>query len=256
MLQQNYYLYCECGKFNHRMFDSRDYFGFCIFIPAFTATATPPSVCAGTASNISAGVSAGAFSVASIPYAPHPVPGTGVTTLVHSGIHDVAPSITSIAFDDEGWFNLPIGFNFNFFGVNNTVFHVSSNGNIQFGNTANFSTSFTPGAVPSTALPNNFVGLFWQDLYLAATGTIRYWVDGAAPNRVLVVEFLDVPGYQTVGDQSGQILLYESTGVIETHLGTVTDATHVKVDGGRRCYRYHRLRGSRQKRYCLVAYLL
>ncbi len=196
-------------------------------------TATPSAICPGGSSNLSTGVVNGNFAVSSIAWAPHPVPASGVTTLTHSGVQDVPLSTGSL--DDGGWFNQPIGFNFNFFNTIYSSFHVSTNGNIQFdANTANFSTSFSPGTVPSTNLPNAFVGWDWQDLYfttLGSTAKLRYWVDGTTPNRVLVVDYDSVPGFTTVGLQKGQILLYETTGVVETHLTLVTDNSHVKVCG-------------------------
>ncbi|MBK7389562.1 MAG: hypothetical protein IPI23_11015 [Bacteroidetes bacterium] len=191
--------------------------------PAFNAQATPPNVCTGGSTELSSGVSSANFAVSSIAYDAIPVPPTA-TVLCNGGVATTPLSTGNL--DDGGWYNIPIGFNLNYFGNINTTFNVSTNGNIQFGATGSFSTSYTPGAIPTTAVPNNFVAMCWSDIYLTGSGTIRYFTTGSTPNRICVIDWSNCVFYNSgnpgLGSVGGQILLYETTGVVEVHLTTAT----------------------------------
>jgi hypothetical protein len=92
-------------------------------LPTATVTTTASGVCPGTPATINSGLSAGNFSVTSIPYAPFVVPATA-TTLVTGGT--ATPALSGGTLDDGGWAGIPIGFNFNYFGTNfNTIAAVS-----------------------------------------------------------------------------------------------------------------------------------
>ncbi len=201
--------------------------------PAFTSTATPSSICQGSSSTLSSGVSATNFSVSPITYSPAtPV---NPVVLTHNGVADVPLSTGTL--DDGGWYNLPVGFNFNFFGNIYSTVNISTNGNIQLGATANFSTSFTPGAIPSTTVPNNFVAICWSDFDLRAASssvaTVQYYTLGSSPNRVFVVQFINAgfynAGVAVTGNMTGQALFYETTGVVEVHL---TQSNGLATTGG------------------------
>ncbi len=185
--------------------------------PTVIPTATPATVCTGSTSTLSSGVSSLSFSVAPTSYAFVTSP-PSPTFLCNNGVQSTTLSTGSL--DDGGWFNVPIGFNFNYFGTTYTTVNVSTNGNIQFGATSNFSTSFTPGSIPNTAVPNNFIAVCWSDLLLTTTGTVRYFVTGTSPNRKFVVEY-NGPFYNVgspIGNLTGQVWLFETTGQVEIHL--------------------------------------
>ncbi|MGH7598846.1 MAG: hypothetical protein ACREOI_21030, partial [bacterium] len=57
----------------------------------------------------------------------------------------------------------PIGFTFNFYGVNHTEFYIASNGLIGFGSTTGFH-KFTNVQPPVTTSPNNIIAWLWDDL--------------------------------------------------------------------------------------------
>ncbi len=198
--------------------------------PAFNAVATPATMCLGASTVLSSGVSSANFSVNSIAYGAMAVPGSGVTTLCEAGANVTTPSTVSISLDDQIWGSQPIGFSFNFFGNTYNTVNISSNGNLQF--TTN-NTTYTPGSLPNTTV-TNFIAPFWTDLYVALPATpgygiIRYWVSGSAPNRIFVCDFTNC-GHYNIGSTpvayfTGQVWMYETTGIVETHLGPITGNT-------------------------------
>ena len=112
---------------------------------------------------------------------------------------------------------MPIGFDFNYFGINYTQFAISTNGNIQLGdgsgglNNPTYSTAFTDISIPNTANPNNMIALAWDD-WLISAGQINYGIIGTAPSRKLVVCFNTTGRGSGLSDTlDGQIVLEETT---------------------------------------------
>jgi gliding motility-associated-like protein len=142
------------------------------------------------------------YLVENIPFAPAPVGGTSV----------------SLSDDSQaGPFN--IGFTFCFFGNSYTQFWIGSNGWISF--SAGQPNTFTSAAIPSTAgtVPKNCIMGPWQDWHPGIGGQIRYQTIGTAPCRRLVVTWSNVPMYSCTSLQGTfQIIIYESTNVIENHI--------------------------------------
>ena len=148
----------------------------------------------------------GNYTVSSIPYA----------SFTSNGWNNVALG------DDDLSSALPIGFNFNFFGNNYSSFKISSNGFISFG--TNTSNGCCIGqTLPNSTAANNLVALFWEDLAPNLGGSIRYLTRGTAPNRELIVEFLNVPHYGGGNNVSGQVRLNEATNVIEVYVANQPD---------------------------------
>ena len=128
---------------------------------------------------------------------------TGTTSLITTGADDAASTVTGI------------GFTFTFDGVAYTQFSASTNGLIRLGATVVGATTYGIGQA-SQALIAPFAG----DLEMKSSGKIHFKLIGTAPNRTLVVEFLemglDYTGtFTTPGDGSFQARLYESSNVIE-----------------------------------------
>lgn len=142
------------------------------------------------------------YLVENIPFAPAPVGGTTV----------------SLSDDSQaGPFN--IGFTFCFFGNSYTQFWLGSNGWISF--SAGQPNTFTSTPIPSTAgtVPKNCIMGPWQDWHPGIGGQIRYQTLGTAPCRRLVVSWTNVPMYSCTSLQGTfQIIIYESTNVIENHI--------------------------------------
>ncbi len=123
--------------------------------------------------------------------------------------------------DDAASALAPIGFDFWFDGVRQTIFSANANGLMKLGPVA-VTTAFSNGITTTTNQPN--ICPYWDDLWLGSNGKIHYKVIGSAPNRKLVVEWQNeqVPRVATATTGAGtfQAWLYESSGKIEFVYGT------------------------------------
>jgi hypothetical protein len=129
--------------------------------------------------------------------------------------------------DDQLSGVLPIGFTFNFFGVNKTQFYISSNGFITFSPTGNGCCNGLP--VPGADGIDDIIAAAWTDL---VPGDIYYQTLGSAPNRVLVVSYTNMAHYGFGGSNTTQIKLFETSNRIEIHTTSfLTDGFHVQTQG-------------------------
>jgi hypothetical protein len=199
-------------------------------LPAATVTTTADGVCPGTSATINSGLSAGNFSSQSIPYAAI-TPPSSATTLVTGG---VATPATNLGFglDDGGWGNIPVGFNFNFFGTNYNTISVGTNGTLFFGAGGNVG-DFNFTTLPSATEPFNMVAVLAMDNNLggATGGTIKYWTDGYSPNRRFIVDYSNVKEYGDTKFSSAQAIFYETTGIVEVHVTSSTNIDQNKLVG-------------------------
>jgi trimeric autotransporter adhesin len=128
---------------------------------------------------------------------------SGTTQLVASDLDDNSSSATAI------------GFTFQLMANPYTQFVASSNGIIQLGASALSTTAYTLAG--SVASPR--IGALAADLRTGSTGKVHYKLVGTAPNRCLVVEFLNMSltyvGSPGSNDGTYQVRLYETTGVVE-----------------------------------------
>jgi len=167
------------------------------------------TICLGDTAQVIAATSVQAstdsYQVTSITFAPETTSGT---------------SITLTDDDVEGPF--PIGFTFQFYGINYTDFYVGSNGWLGFSSSQ--PTSYIASPIPdatSTVMPRNCIMLSWEDLNPATGGQVLYQTIGTAPNRKMVFTFDNVPyfgGTTTAGPITSQVVLYEGSNVIDNHI--------------------------------------
>lgn len=147
------------------------------------------------------------YSVYPIPYNPDPFT-----------IGNVVPGVSS---DDIFSGIIPIGFTFNYYGLNYTNVCVGSNGVLTFndslaGTYCDWSTTFFPTVVNGL---KNAIMAPWQDIHPGLGGTIKYAVNGSAPFRRFVVSYYQIPMFSCTSlTFSQQIILYETTNIIETHI--------------------------------------
>ena len=171
---------------------------------AVTVTKNPTSVCVGGITTLTA--SGGTTSSLPSAYAFSGSTGT------YNAITGTTLGATAIG-DDVGIGNLPIGFTFNYNGVDQTVFAASSNGLLLLGNTTVALTGFSSNALASTA---NVISPLWDDNNTTG-GSIIYSTTGTAPNRVLTVQWTGMhvagSGSSTNPTINMQALLYESGNV-------------------------------------------
>jgi len=134
---------------------------------------------------------------------------TGTTTLVAANLDDTASALTSIGFD------------FYFQGVRYTQFGVNDNGNIRLGAASQTSTPYQPLA--QAGIP--IITAYGADQRTHLTGKVHFKVIGAAPNRTLVIEWLNSQANFNAGgtaDLTYQVRLNETTGIIEFVYGVMT----------------------------------
>ncbi|MBL8756939.1 MAG: hypothetical protein JNK35_00750, partial [Phycisphaerae bacterium] len=84
---------------------------------------------------------------------------------------DIIFSGNPLALTDDSNVNIPIGFNFTFFGNTYDSCFVCSNGFVAFGAGSNV---FTNTAIPAAAVPNNALYALWDDLNPGAGGAVLY----------------------------------------------------------------------------------
>jgi hypothetical protein len=193
-------------------------------LPAATVTTTASGVCPGTPATINSGLSAGNFSVQCINYGWRTAP-ANAGILCQNGVKTTPPGGQADASLDDGkWGGVPIGFNFNYFGTNFSTCNVGTNGVMNFGSYATFNGaqySF-PNGLPSASSPLNTLGVLATDFYMTTSGSVKYWTEGYAPNRIFVLQFENAPGWQTDGLHTVQCHLYETIGTVEIHVQQAT----------------------------------
>ena len=132
----------------------------------------------------------------------------GTNQLVGSLIDDGQSAITNIGFD------------FWMMGTRYTQFSANSNGLIELGgNAVGIGTNVAIGSTASTP----FISAFSFDQETGASGKVHYKVIGSAPNRTLVIEWLNMQiGYgATIGDDVYQVQLSETSGAISFIYGNM-----------------------------------
>jgi len=146
-------------------------------------------------------------------------------TTFPSGPTNVTPTFTNSfigLFADDGSIGpIPIGFNFDYYCNTYTNIHICSNGFIMLDyQPFPWPTQYVHPTqnLPDPALPNGMVAFNMTDLDPGQGGTITYTTVGVAPNRMFIVTYSNVPCFSTPSDQNtGQIVFYETTNIIEIH---------------------------------------
>ena len=128
---------------------------------------------------------------------------------------DISGTGTSFTLgDDEMSAPFPMGFNFNFYGTDYSDAYVCSNGFLSF---LGGSCPFSSAPIPTAATPNGFLAGWWDDLNPSAGGSLYYETMGSAPNRVFLVEFLNVQHFSSGNPVTFEYKLFEGTNVMEVH---------------------------------------
>lgn len=106
----------------------------------------------------------------------------------------------------SSWINLP--FTWNFFGQSVNGYKVSDNGYITFDQNATVSYGSNT-AIPDPGGPNNAIYAFWDDFELNSGGVVRTWEYGAAPHRVICIQWDNVTRKSTAASVTMTLRLYE-----------------------------------------------
>ncbi|MEI6408536.1 MAG: fibronectin type III domain-containing protein [Bacteroidota bacterium] len=117
-----------------------------------------------------------------------------------------------------------IGFDFWLNGNRYTQFNATTNGLVSLSSTST-SVSGSTYVVSGGTTTTPIISAFAADLGTGTSGKTHYKVVGTAPNRTLVIEFLNMTLYWTTSytnDGTYQVRLYENTGVVEFVYGAMS----------------------------------
>ncbi|WP_396144803.1 fibronectin type III domain-containing protein [Flavobacterium sp.] len=182
----------------------------------------PDNNCVNLSANYTDSRDTSSYNVYSTPYAP-PFPFTGGTQV-------------SVNIDDVWSGDLTIPFKFCFYGVSYTSLNIGSNGVVSFNSYPAGPTcpwAFT-AQIPNTNFPIlNAIYAPYQDINPSITTppaqpNINYQVLGLAPCRVFVINFSNVAQFScgvNVGLQTSQLVLYETSNVIDIYIKDRTPCT-------------------------------
>lgn len=142
----------------------------------------------------------------------------------------------STSYDDQVSAGVPIGFNFQFFCTTYSVVYVSTNGFITFNATNatnNVSGCCSGGLIPTGTTPDCLIATAWTDLNMNTGGSITYTTVGTAPFRRFIVSYNGINHYSPSGTLpvTSQIVLYETTNVIEIHTTSKPGSSSTTTQG-------------------------
>lgn len=133
---------------------------------------------------------------------------------------------------------VPIGFPFTFYCTTYTSVLVYTNGLLQFdiGAPSTFPAGYDAAQlIPSTYSPtilNGIVAFKMDDLDPGVGGSVTYTTLGVSPNRMFVLTYSNVPIYgQAALLNTGQIVLFETTNLIEIHSGSAPLSPNLATQG-------------------------
>jgi hypothetical protein len=128
---------------------------------------------------------------------------------------------TSISLtDDDFEIGIPLGFTFNYYGMDFTTIGVGSNGWLSF----NGFNDWFPSNVPYADSYDGAIAPFARDLYPPSASYIRYQTFGTAPNRYFVVEYNNIPNCCPSGDyKTFEVIFYENSNKIKFQYLTAPD---------------------------------
>lgn len=133
--------------------------------------------------------------------------------------------------DNETKGPYPLGFTFNYFGVNYTEFYISANGFITF--TATGGSNAFPYPIPASSSPNNLIAGFWKNLDPTNTNVADKHLYYGSSGGDMVITFENYPEsgadadgwitFQIIIKQSGNIKIqYNNSGTsFNLNIGTV-----------------------------------
>jgi len=173
--------------------------------------AVSANVLAPTGAARSSSVGAFKYAVSRVPFEVEAIPGV---------------IIPQDSIKDDGYLtDIPLGFNFDFYGATYDKVNVYSNGFLEFGAPQIDKFGFFMGGfIPSSQLPNNIIAFAWTDWSPQLVyGGIRYETRGTAPHRRFLLQFNNVPAFHSpTGFLLMQLVLNEGSNVITIYTNNLT----------------------------------
>jgi subtilisin family serine protease len=112
--------------------------------------------------------------------------------------------------DDSFQTGIPLGFTFNYYGIDYTEIGVGSNGWMSF----NGDDRWYPGTVPAVDPYIGAIAPFAYDLYPPGANYVTVRTFGAAPGRYCVVEYNNIPDYPGGNNKTFEVVFYEGSNKI------------------------------------------
>ncbi|PKR79992.1 PKD domain-containing protein [Brumimicrobium salinarum] len=148
---------------------------------------------------------------------------------IPGGLGSVLTNPTSVNLSDDRWSNqIPIGFNFDFYGNTYNQVVIGSNGLISF-DLSHASTHNAYSFAGLTSLPDagfddahNAVMVAYSDINPNSGGQILYETIGTAPNRSFYVVYVNIPMFNATDCNYMSIILHETSNTIEMHISNKT----------------------------------
>ena len=127
-------------------------------------------------------------------------------------------TVDALNVDDMTYNNIPLGFTFNYGGINHNKIAITTNGWIDVDSVGN---SLFTGIFNGSN--NNVIAPFAGDLRNGGAGSsIQYITIGTAPNRITIVQWLHYQYFGSfTGDLNFQVWLYESSNCIRFVYGNM-----------------------------------
>ncbi|MEO8146864.1 MAG: hypothetical protein ABI723_04455, partial [Bacteroidia bacterium] len=137
--------------------------------------------------------------------------------------------------DNANEASIPIGFSFGYADSTFTTVGLNTNGFIWFDAVAPAVATGNTNMV-TTSTPNQCMSAWWSNLIDDASSDILYQTQGASGNRTFTVQFTNYPTFiATTGSNvrmNNQIILYETTNVIEFRYGSLNIIGAQTTSGG------------------------
>lgn len=142
---------------------------------------------------------------------------------------DISGTGTDLALTDDDTAEMPLGFNFDFYGIARTDIQVDSNGFLTFDLTED--SDFSNDCPLAGASPNDLLAVFWDDLNPA----------DAESNGVFYEAFASCPYTGDVGNTPGGCAITQWDSIVDTNFGTAAfDVTFqaIVLESGNIIYQY------------------
>lgn len=205
-----------------------------------TVTTNPVSatICAGNSVSITATATPISYTASAITNNPYDPTLFATNLLVDQlGIYNGgSPFIEPLSFgtlDDGRWDNITLPFTFRFYGNTFNAVNISTNGWVGLGTTNSTATGY--GVVlPNASAPNNVIHAISSDLTFAGASNpaiLLYFEVGTAPNRRFVIDYSNIKFFTGAATAKVQVILYETTNVVEIHTTSCTNTTDPKAQG-------------------------
>lgn len=150
----------------------------------------------------------------------------GVDSVVmYASLTGSTPTSSGITADDGYSGVIGIGFTFNYYGTTYTQLTIGSNGILKLGTAS--AGAYCPWPITAALAGNasvyNCICGPWCDIYIPAGGTITYATVGTAPNRKFTANWCATRMFSCTSQYvTSQIILYETSNLIEVHLANKT----------------------------------